>query len=230
MTAGAFSYSGKDNLEAMRLATRYNAFLLALIERHAPRNGRILDFGAGLGLFASMLRDRGHRVSCLEIDPELAHGLEQQGFETVRSPRELVDASVDFLFSLNVLEHIDDDVAAMTALVPKLRRGGRCLIYVPAFQVLFSGLDRLVGHHRRYTAVTLCRSLESAGLRVEHVEYADSLGFPASLAYRIVGGSGVLDPSSVRTYDRWVFPASRALDRVACRWFGKNVFAVARRP
>lgn len=230
MTADAFSYSGKDNLEAMRLAERYNAFLADLIEREAPRDGRILDFGAGLGLFAGMLRERGHRVSCLEVDPELAQGLARQGFETVRSPGEIADASVDFLYSLNVLEHIDDDVAAMTALVSKLRHGARCLVYVPAFPVLFSAMDRLVGHHRRYTAATLARVLESAGLRVGRIEYADSLGFPASLAYRIAGGSGVLDPSSVRAYDRWIFPASRALDRVTRRWFGKNVFAVAARP
>lgn len=230
MTEDAFRYSGKDNLDAMRLATRYNAFLLAQIERYAPRDGRILDFGAGIGLFAGMLRDRGYRVSCLEVDPELAHGLEQQGFDTVRSPGELADASIDFLYSLNVLEHIDDDVAALTALAPKLRSGGRCLFYVPAFPVLFSAMDRLVGHHRRYTAASLTRSLESAGLRVGRVEYADSLGFPASLAYRIVGGSGVLNPSSVGSYDRWVFPASRALDHITRRWFGKNVLAVAHRP
>lgn len=230
MTADAFTYSGKDNLEAMRLAERYNAFLVDLVEREAPRDGRILDFGAGLGLFAGMLRDRGYRVSCLEVDPELAQDLERQGFETVRSPGELADASVDYLYSLNVLEHIDDDVAALTALVPKLQHGGRCLVYVPAFPVLFSAMDRLVGHHRRYTAVTLARALESAGLRVARVEYVDCLGFPASLAYRIVGGSGVLDPSSVLAYDRWIFPASRKLDHVARRWFGKNVFATATRP
>jgi len=227
MTADAFSYSGKDNLEAMRLAERYNAFLVDLVERNAPRGGRILDFGAGLGLFADALRDRGHHVSCLEVDPELANRLGARGFRAVRSPGELDDDSIDYVYSLNVLEHIDDDVAALSALVPKLRSGGRCFVYVPAFPVLFSAMDRLVGHHRRYTATALARVLGGAGLRIEQVEYADSLGFPASLAYRIVGGSGTLNPGSVVAYDRWVFPASRALDRVTRRWFGKNVYALA---
>ncbi len=190
--------------------------MLAQIERYAPRDGRILDFGAGIGLFADMLRDRDYRVSCLEVDPEMAHGLEQQGFETVRSLGELADASIDFLYSLNVLEHIDDDVAALPALAPKLRSGGRCLFYVPAFLVLFSAMDRLVGHHRRYTAASLTRSVESAGLRVGRVEYADSLGFPASLAYRIVGGDGVLNPSSVGATTAGFFPpAARSITSLA---------------
>ncbi|MCM5572095.1 class I SAM-dependent methyltransferase [Burkholderiaceae bacterium FT117] len=227
--SGGFSYSGRDNLEAMRLAVRYNAFLVDLIGAHAAPVDRILDFGAGLGLFAEALRARGHQVSCLEVDDELARGLADRGFRAVRSPDELADSSIDYLYSLNVLEHIDDEVAALSALMPKLRRGARCLIYVPAFPILYSAMDRLVGHHRRYTAGSLRAALEGAGLSVERVEYADCLGFPASLAYRMLGGDGTLSPASVVAYDRWAFPASRAIDRLTRRWFGKNVFAVARK-
>lgn len=230
MAETRFSYSGKDNLEAMRLATRYNAFLVGLIERHALPDDRILDFGAGLGLFAQALRDRGHRVSCLEADADLKNRLTEQDFEAVQFPSELADDSVDYLYSLNVLEHIDDDVAALTALIPKLRAGARLLVYVPAFPVLFSAMDRLVGHHRRYTSGSLRGLLEKVGLQVERIEYADSLGFPASLAYRLLGGSGVLDASSVVTYDRWMFPLRRRIDRLTRRFVGKNVFAVARKP
>lgn len=230
MESGAFSYSGRDNLEAMRLAVRYNAFLIDLLEGQARPGDRILDFGAGLGLFAQALRERGHCVSCLEVDADLARRLAGRGFAAVRSPEELADGSIDYLYSLNVLEHIDDEVAALSAMIPKLRSGARCLVYVPAFAVLYSAMDRLVGHHRRYTAGTLRAVLEKAGLAVERVEYADSLGFPASLAYRMLGGSGVLQPTSVAAYDRFVFPASRALDRLLRRWIGKNVFAVARKP
>lgn len=230
MAETRFSYSGKDNLEAMRLATRYNAFLVGLIERHARPNDRILDFGAGLGLFAQALRERGHRVSCLEADADLKNRLAEHDFHAVRLPSELADDSIDYLYSLNVLEHIDDDVAALSALIPKLKTGARLLIYVPAFPVLFSAMDRLVGHHRRYTAGSLRGLLEKVGLHVERIEYADSLGFPASLAYRILGGSGVLEASSVVTYDRWIFPLSRKIDRVTRRLVGKNVFAIARKP
>lgn len=230
MSETGFTYSGKDNLEAMRLAKRYNAFLVELIERHAPHGDRILDFGAGLGLFADALRDRGRRVACLEVDAELASRLAGRGFDAVQSPSELADGSLDYVYSLNVLEHIDDDVAALSALKPKLRANARLLIYVPAFPILFSAMDRLVGHQRRYTAGSLRTALEKAGLIVEHVEYADSLGFPASLAYRILGGNGVLDASSVVAYDRWVFPLSLRIDTIARHFIGKNVFAVARKP
>lgn len=59
MTAGTFSHSGQDSLDAMRPAKRYNAFLPTQIEGHAPQDRHMLDFWVGLGLFASMPRDRG---------------------------------------------------------------------------------------------------------------------------------------------------------------------------
>lgn len=225
-----FSYSGRDNLEAMRVADRYNAFLVDLVDKNARPADRMLDFGAGLGIFAEALRDKGHDVACLEVDGALRERLANRGFVAIESPAGLADDSLDYVYSLNVLEHIDDDVAALKALAPKLRRGGRCMIYVPAFPLLFSAMDRQVGHHRRYTSASLRDALQAAGFAVQRLEYADSLGFFASLAYRILGGSGVLDPRSVRTYDRWIFPLSRALDRLTNRWIGKNVFAVATRP
>lgn len=225
-----FAYSGRDNLEAMRVADRYNAFLVDLVERGALTGDHMLDFGAGIGTFAEALRDRGHDVACLEVDGALREQLASRGFVAIESPADVADASIDYVYSLNVLEHIDDDVAALKALAPKLRDGGRCLIYVPAFPLLFSEMDRQVGHHRRYTSASLRDTLQAAGFEVQRLEYADSLGFFASLAYRILGGSGVLDPRSVQTYDRWIFPLSRALDRLTSRWIGKNLFAVATRP
>lgn len=225
---GAFAYSGKDNLEAMRHATQYNAFLADLVARETRRGQRVLDFGAGLGVFAEALRARGANVACIEVDPVLSASLASRGFDCFGSPAELPDESFDFVYSLNVLEHIDDDVAALTALRPKLHPAGRCLIYVPAFPVLFGNMDRLVGHHRRYTRSSLVRVLTQAGFETTHVEYVDSLGFAASLAHRAIGASGTISPQAVSAYDRWVFPASRILDRLAKDWVGKNVFALAR--
>jgi SAM-dependent methyltransferase len=138
------------------------------------------------------------------------------------------DGSVEYIYSLNVLEHIADDAAALQLLARKLAPGGRLFVYVPAFQLLYSAMDRKVGHHRRYRRTPLVAMIERAGLRVSRSRYADSLGFIATLAYRAVGSrSGDLDRRSIATFDRFVFPASRIVDRALDRVLGKNVYAVA---
>ena len=113
----------------------------------------------------------------------------------------------------------------------RLKPGGVFYVYVPAFQVLFSSMDRKVGHFRRYTKGSLLPRLRSAGFEVRRARYADSLGFAASLAFKWFGNDrGDLSPGGLTLYDRAVFPVSRALDLVCGPFFGKNLAVTAVRP
>ncbi|UCE30171.1 MAG: class I SAM-dependent methyltransferase [Burkholderiales bacterium] len=223
----AFHYTGRDNLEAMRAAHRYNGFLLDLVRAYARRDDRILDFGAGIGTFAFALKAAGYDVRGLEIDPEKLELLRSGGLDACQNLDEVPDGELDFVYSFNVLEHIEDDVGALCGLRAKMRSGALLLAYVPAFGILYSGVDVVAGHVRRYTRGSLEDAMAKAGFRVRESRYADSLGFAAALAYRVLGGDGTLEPRSVRIYDRYLFPASRALDRLFDRVGGKNVYALA---
>jgi SAM-dependent methyltransferase len=133
------------------------------------------------------------------------------------------------IYSLNVLEHIDDDLGTLESLKAYLKPGGTLLLYVPAFQVLYSAMDRRVGHVRRYRRSELVRLLVQAGYSVDSARYVDSLGFLAALAYRVLGSDdGSIDRRALVFFDRWIFPMSVILDRVLGRWFGKNVIVLAR--
>lgn len=225
------SYSGRDNLAVMREARRYNAFLIAPVERCLEGGGRILDFGAGEGTFAQPLRERGYRVLCLENDGELIARLKQEDFEVLTDLEEVEDARLDCLYSLNVLEQIANDASVLAAWHRKLRPGGRLFVYVPALQFLFGSMDRKVGHYRRYHKKSLRSGLESASFRVETLRYADSLGVAATLAYNLLGDrEGGINPASLRLYDRWVFPLSRLADCLLHPLLGKNLYAYARKP
>lgn len=225
-------YEGTENLEAMLHAKNYNEFLHELVSAVLDGRGAVMDFGAGIGTFAERARARVGRLICLEPDASQAERLRASGFKVCTSLDEVPDESIDVVYTLNVLEHIPDDRSALVAIRNKLRPGGKLLVYVPAFAVLFSDMDRLVGHERRYSRGELREKLEAAGFGVEKARYADSIGFFATLAYRLVGrGSGRLDTRSVVVYDRLFFPLSRLLDMVGVsRWFGKNVYAVASVP
>jgi len=223
-------YTGTENLEVMKEAVNYNRALLDLVTRHAKKGSRIVDFGAGVGTFAIPLSQAGYDVECVELDNAQRSILEANGLHAHPTLADVPDASVDFVYTFNVLEHIHDDAAALAQIGRTLRRRGKLLVYVPAFDWLFTSMDRRVGHLRRYRRTGLRAKVEAAGFDVLAAEYVDSLGFLATLAYRFVGSSsGDIDRRALRFYDRFVFPISRWSDRALKRFIGKNVLVVAER-
>jgi putative flippase GtrA len=230
-STGATPYTGVDNLEVMLEAKNYNRYLLGLVRKHLGKARRVVDFGAGAGTFASSLAAIGVALAPVEPDAALRAVLASLGLTAIADARSLPNDSFDYAYTLNVLEHIEDDVSALRVLRSKLAVGARLLVYVPAFPILFTSMDRKVGHMRRYTRRTLRATVEAAGFAVDDVRYADSLGFLATLAFKIFGNDrGELNRRAVRLYDRLAFPLSRALDTVTYRWLGKNLALVAHNP
>jgi SAM-dependent methyltransferase len=226
------AYTGADNLEAMEAARNYNRFLQASILSAIPASStKILDFGAGTGRFAERIRRSGFRVTCLETDPGLSLKLREMGFE-VKSTLDSADSEQwDCIYSLNVLEHIEDDQAAVDRIASSLRPGGTTFIFVPAYALLYSAMDRKVGHVRRYSRARMKRLLTGAGLKIETIRYADSIGFLATLAYKLFGDrTGAITAKSVGWFDRIAFPVSLILDRLVHPVFGKNLWVRARKP
>jgi SAM-dependent methyltransferase len=223
-----FSYSGVDNLEVMLEAKRYNRFLTDQVLNNRIGESPILDFGAGIGTFSEMVRDRGVEVDCLEVDGDQCEILRSKGFRVFMSSDAVADASYDYIFSLNVFEHIQNDVNAMKECARMLRPGGVVYTYVPAFPVLFGDMDRKVQHYRRYTRESLRAVSEEAGLEVSRTAYVDIAGFFASLLYNATSkGSGDIHKKPIEIYDRFIFPVSRVVDYATNRFIGKNVFSVA---
>lgn len=224
------AYGGRDNLEAMRSARNYNAHLLDLIRRYVV-GPDVMDFGAGAGTFAIPLASEYERILCVEPDPDLARALRSAGQNTVPDLSVVPHESLDSIYSLNVLEHIEDDRTTLGELRARLRAGGLLLLFVPAFMVLYSAMDRKVGHFRRYHRAELEERLRCAGFDVVVSRYVDSIGFFATLAYRLFGSrSGELSPKSVAMYDRLVFPISRTADLATNKLFGKNLLVVGCKP
>ncbi|HEV2334890.1 MAG TPA: class I SAM-dependent methyltransferase [Stellaceae bacterium] len=229
-TEPAYAYSGVDNLEIMADAVNYNAFLLGLVTAQARPHDRILDFGAGTGVLMRPLAAAGYQVSCVEPDERLRARLQADGLRAHATIAAVPPQSCDLIYTFNVLEHILDDTDAVRLLRERLRPGGRLVVYVPAFPILFSTLDRKVAHFRRYRHAGLAALLSRAGLQIERTAYQDCLGFAATLLFKLVGNDdGTINRRALILFDRCVFPLSRFLDRFTGRWIGKNLFAVARR-
>lgn len=222
------NYQGKDVLDVMLEAKNYNKFLLENILAHIPsKESKILDFGAGNGFFATQIKS--HDLTCLEIDEELAQNCKDSGLCIVNDLNQIEENSIDFIYTLNVLEHIEDDKSSLSALKSKLRQGAKLFIYVPAFQILYSKFDEQVGHFRRYDKKSLTKLLTEIGFEIEHAKYADSIGFLLGLVYKFLPQK--VTKSKIIIFDRILFPIGLILDKLFCsNLFGKNVLIVAKKP
>ncbi|MBE6452511.1 MAG: class I SAM-dependent methyltransferase [Alphaproteobacteria bacterium] len=222
-------YSGEENLEIMNKAVNYNGRLLELLQKLiASKNDMIADLGAGNGYFVKELRELNYKnLVCVEPAQNMQKYLKE--FEVFLSMEDIEDCSLDFIYSLNVLEHIENDNAVIEQIYNKLKKGGKMLIYVPAFPCLYSKMDRKVGHYRRYLKDELSKKVERSGLIIEDCKYADFLGFFASLIFKMLPSqSGVPSVKSIKFYDKFIFPLSVLADKITKgKLLGKNLYLVA---
>ena len=226
-SADLTAYSGTSVLEVMTEAKNYNNYLLSWISDHIRPHFRVLDFGAGAGTFSLPLFRKGVELVCVEPDSALNAGLREAGLTVVDQLDAIADESMDLIYTLNVLEHIPDDNEAIRVLSRKLKPGGTALVYVPAFEILYSSFDAKIGHLRRYRRSGLEKLAATVGLKVKESRYADSAGFLAALLFRACGRGGDISPGAVKFYDQVIFPLSYRADILFSRFIGKNVLLVA---
>jgi SAM-dependent methyltransferase len=232
---GAFAAATGRGLEtAGRDKPRYRRYQYELI---APYCGRsILEVGAGLGEFAEQFHDLD-RLVLTDVDPAavavMARRFAGRAEVDVRQhelgkPPDL-EHPVASVVAINVLEHIDDDAAALRSLSTAVEIGGSLVLWVPGYQQLYGEFDRRVGHVRRYTPGALAEVVRRAGLDVELVKPVNLLGGVAWWLTVRRGGTTAPDPRMVAVFDRCVVPVTKALERVVRVPFGQSVLCVARK-
>ena len=187
-----------------------------------PEDARILEIGCGTGHNLAMLGGFG-RVDAIEVDAAA------RDLASARLGRAVMDAPLpslagvavgayDLIAILDVLEHVEEDRAALVGMAGKLKPGGRILITVPAHPWMWSAHDVVNHHKRRYTRRTLRNVVAEAGLKVELLTWFTSLLFPLAAAARVAGrltgkedGDDKLPPKPVNA----VFEAIFGLERYA---------------
>lgn len=232
-TKGQTAYSGIEELWMIEKELEgYNKSIINRFKKYLDDKATVLDFGAGIGTLAKIWASSSGKPDCLEIDGNLATIIKDRGFVVYES-WSAISKKYDGIYSSNVLEHINDDVATLKEIHSHLKADGVLVIYVPAFMCLFSKMDEVVGHYRRYGRAELQEKLHRAGFRVVASHYVDSLGFFASLALKFFGyrnGVNLGEAGSLRFYDKFIYPVSIFLDWIGFRFlFGKNILIVARK-
>lgn len=158
-------------------------------------NVTILDVGCGMGVMLDALREHGEVFGtdmneesveyCRECQPEgISKDHIRVGYLPDQVPFE--NGSFDCIFALDVLEHVEDEAAAVQTIHDLLKSNGRLIITVPALMSLWSYNDELNHHFRRYDKKQLVAALKRAGFTVDKCSYYNSFLFlPAFLVRKI---------------------------------------------
>jgi glycosyltransferase involved in cell wall biosynthesis/2-polyprenyl-3-methyl-5-hydroxy-6-metoxy-1,4-benzoquinol methylase len=223
-------------------------YLVRAVQQHV-RGPKLADAACGAGSLAQRLVDQGYEVTAIDLSSHFLRYLQSRNM--MNSPA-LIQADItqlpngenqfDGIVAGEVLEHLQDDVAALREFHRTLRPGGICVISVPADPNQWDWIDTWAGHVRRYQAGDLRRKLEAQGFEVVSLH---SYGFPFVRAFhryiysahvrrtRVYEGT-TAQLSARRRSQRVVgqilfglFHVDRLFDRLP---FGMGLIAVARKP
>ena len=207
-----------------------------------PKPAKVLEVGCGPGGNLPMLQAFGE-VTGLEPDEDSrAFAQADTGVTVVGGllPDGLPFApeSFDLIAAFDVIEHVDEDQASVTALAALLKPGGYMATTVPAHPWMWSAHDALHHHKRRYTLSPYRKLFETAGLEVVKASPFNTLLFPPIAAVRLIksllkakgADDDAMPPRPINALLAGLFGAELGWLKHAPLPFGVSILLLARRP
>ena len=218
-----------------------SAFVEDICKRVTDRRPRLLDVGCGTGANLLMLSRYGEAEG-VDVSADALAFCRERGLDRVKQgagedlPYE--DGRFDLVTALDVVEHMDDDLAGVKEMYRVLRPGGHVLIFVPTFMFLWGVQDDVSHHRRRYRLPELRRVLEQAGFEVERSTYANITFFlPILLVRKLMRLTGLkaasennINVPSLNGALGALLGSESAILRYANLPFGVSGLCVARKP
>jgi len=166
---------GEQTLEVMEGAEWYNKWLFDLARPYLGKE--ILEVGAGIGNFTKLLLNEGE-VYAIDINESYIKSLNKKlpdvhaGSGNIETKKYFFkNKKFDTIICFNVLEHIENDIKALTNIQLLLKPKGKFILLVPAHKLLFSKFDQNLGHFRRYTIKEANKKLKNIGFNIIKIRY-----------------------------------------------------------
>ena len=228
--------TGLQTLERFAEADRFNEWLFQTIEPYC--SGSVLEVGSGIGNLSQFFLKK-HRLTVSDLRSEYCQLLagkfnshpNLEGVESIDLARpdfaaayQHLQGRFDTVVALNVVEHISNDHQAVNNCRFLLKTGGRLVILVPAFGLLYNHFDRELGHFRRYNRRSLQALFRSQGFAVDRCWYFNAVGI---LGWALNGWllrKRIVPRKQLRIFNRLV-PLIRLADRISLYRIGLSVIA-----
>ena len=192
---------------------------------------KFCEIGSGTGGNLAMLC-RYAKVDAVEMNDDARKIIERKqiaGVQNVFSgylPDNMpLKKKYDAVFSLDVIEHVEDDQAAVAQIKQYLRDDGWLVTTVPAYQWLWSAHDDANHHKRRYTKTQYCSLLESAGYDIVYASYFNTILFPLAVLERfftrLVSGNENNDHAVLKLPSKLINTVFTILFGLESNWAGK---------
>lgn len=214
------------------------------ILKNQPKNIVIADVGSGDQYFTKLLTNYSNN-DVIAVDKEYIENQSiDERIKCFNDIDRLVENSIDYIFLMDVLEHINTDLDFLKSLSTKLKTGGRIIITVPAWQKLFSKHDVYLQHFRRYSFKQLSKLVSKTDLKIVKSHYFYSILIPLRILSLLIErikrsnskdqkgiGSWKYGESSIITKTMYTilnldFRINQFLNKTKIRMPGLSLFAV----
>lgn len=232
---------GTDTLEVISAAGKFNQWMYKTIARHC--SGDILEIGSGIGNISGYFIADNASIALSDFDSSYLPGLKERfknnsnlkgiyhldfSDKNLENNHPELLGKFDSIFALNVVEHIPDHEQALKNALKMLRKGGKVIILVPAFQRLFNQFDVQLEHQRRYNKKSLKELISSSGFEVVHSQYFNFIGILGWFVSGKILGKKMIPEGQMKLYDTLV-PLWKATDFFTDGFAGLSVIQVGRK-
>ena len=226
----------KTDLEQMSRAVNYLEYQYEMIKPYLGR--RIFEIGTGIGNLTDRILPDAELVVGLEPNKNCYHELSSRYGgkdslvlinETLEECRieDLEINNFDTVLCVNVLEHIENDEAAVQAFYKVLVPEGRLLLVVPSPAWAYGVIDRAVGHFRRYSKARIAEIVKKAGFTVEYYRFFNPIGLIGWIVNSKISGRVKQSDKQIYIFDRIIVPIQNFIEKKLKFPVGQSLLLVA---
>ena len=230
---------GEKTLNVISKADKFNYWMYKTIRQYT--HGKILEIGSGIGNISYYFLKEQHNIALSDIRKSYCENLKSKFdiYSNLDSVLELNLTDVDFdkkfnqyfnsfdsIFSLNVIEHIENDSLAIANLKKLLKPKGTLITLVPAYNSIYCNFDKELQHFRRYNKKVLKKLVEKNGLKSSKSFYFNFIGILGWFVSGKILKKKTIPEGQMKLYN-FLVPIFKLADFILFRSMGLSVINVA---
>lgn len=208
-------------------AKNFRKYQFNLIKKNIK--GNVAEIGPGNGVFLRYYVKNSKKIYLYEPTISFNKNLKKnksKKIKIINKKFRLKKNFFDTILYLDVIEHIESDLIEIKRAYKSLRKGGKLVINVPAYQYLYSQFDKDIDHFRRYSKSDFIKILNKLKIYKHRITYFDSIGYMLSLLSKIfVKNYRNNFAKKIYIWDTLI-PVSKFFDKILFHCFGKSLLVI----